>query len=406
MNPIRLISRQAMVCLLGAIVLAAPALAVEISSAELATIQSQFRTAGLPRAGVDLDDMGRVLLTGHYENRQEVQKAFSIAQSYVGVKRVAPTTPENIRYPVNQDDWRRMLDLAMQQGQPSRPATRQAQRPPQKFALLVGIQQFRDNTIRPLTYPAKDAADIQRFLLSREGGSFPPGNVTLLSNRAATRHNIEQALDGLQQQVRPGDTVVVYLSSHGAPPNDQGNLNVVTYDTVVKPREQIFYTSLGDERLRGFINSMHGVDLLLVLDTCYSGAAFSKVPGFIASGAKDLFVEEDRNALVSPSSKSLRYFGTPVSQPVPRNDLPAQRNVKVLLSASSGEEKSWESDNLRNGIFTYYLLDGLRQTGEVRRAYDYARPLVERRAREEKSASQTPQFLSLPETEPLYLKRL
>lgn len=374
----------------------------DISNGELNTIQRRLQQAGLTQATVGFDDMGRILLGGNYLDRKEVQKAFSIAQSYVGVKRVAPTTPENVRYPVAVGEWQQLMRAAAQASQP--PGELAAAHTPQKYALVVGIQQFADKAIKPLTYPAKDALDIQRYLTSTKGGAFPAANVTLLRNEAATRTAIEQALTQLQQRARPGDTVMLYISSHGAPPNDQGNLNVVTYDTVARPREQVFYTSLPDERLRTFISSMQGVQLLFVLDTCYSGAAFSKVPGFVASGAKDLFVEEERIATVSPSLRSLNYLGAgthtarPGTEPV--------RAVKVLLSASSGEERSWESDQLQNGIFTYYLLDGLRRTGEVRQAFDYAKPLVAERVTSEKNAPQTPQIISLPATEPLYLKRL
>lgn len=383
--------------------LSAPSRAADISNDDLGTIQSRLRQAGLSQATVGLDDLGRVLLGGNYQDRKAVQKAFSIAQSYVGVKRVAPTAPENVHYPVPMGEWQQLMQSAARASQ-GNAATSTAARAPQKFALVVGIQQFADKAIPTLTYPAKDAQDIQRYLVSPEGGAFPAANVTLLRNGEATRKAIEQGLASLQQRVHPGDAVMLYISSHGAPPNDQGNLNVVTYDTEIRPREKVFYTSLSDERLRSFIASMQGVQLLFVLDTCYSGAAFSKVPGFMATGAKDLFVEEDRVATVSPSMKSLGYLSASGTVS-PGNTAAPVHSVKVLLSASSGEQRSWESDKLQNGIFTYYLLEGLRRTGEVKQAFDYARPLVAQRVSEEKNAYQTPQVMAQPANEPLYLNR-
>ena len=58
---------------------------------------------------------------------------------------------------------------------------------------------------------------------------------------------------------------------------------------------------------------------------------------------------------------------------------------KVLISASDAGERSWESDQLRNSIFTHYFLQGLVRTrGSVKAAFEYSRPLVQQQVQREK----------------------
>jgi len=65
-----------------------------------------------------------------------------------------------------------------------------------------------------------------------------------------------------------------------------------------------------------------------------------------------------------------------------------------MISASGPNEKSWESEQLRQSIFTYYFLDGLNQSqGSVKDAFLYAKPRVKERVKQEKGSDidQSPQ---------------
>ena len=70
---------------------------------------------------------------------------------------------------------------------------------------------------------------------------------------------------------------------------------------------------------------------------------------------------------------------------------------KVLISASDAGERSWEFESLKNSVFTYYFLDGLnRYRGNVKAAFDYAKPLVLNKVQVERGGEtkQTPQVSS------------
>src|SRR5919108_341027 len=86
---------------LGCLILAAMAMAQvsmsPIQPGHLQRIQELLRANGLARAEVAVDNRGRVELQGAYENEREVDQAFSLAQTVVGVRWVSPVTPERIR---------------------------------------------------------------------------------------------------------------------------------------------------------------------------------------------------------------------------------------------------------------------------------------------------------------------
>lgn len=381
---------------------------------DLQEIHKRLKQVNLPNARVVLGRDERVELVGEYQNRTEVQIAFSVAQSVVGVKWVAPTTPESIKYPIEglaEALGAHMRNIpvihipSIADESPSTTPVPQISTPaePNRYALVVGIGEFEDRRIQRLKYTAKDAEDVYRYMTSQKGGGFSKQNVTLLTNRQATRRAVEEAMDKLSTRVRPGDIVVIYISSHGAPLNDRENMNIVMYDTRPKPRHEIFLSSLTDDKLGKTIRALEGTRLLIVLDTCYSGAAYAKVPEFLATGAKDLLVEEDRDAVQGIPSSSLSYLAkggkdllVDSAQADTRGSASIAPSAKVLISASDASEKSWESEQLHNSFFTYYLLDGIKRHANIRDAYAYAKPAVGTAVLRDKAATQTPQAVFLP----------
>jgi uncharacterized caspase-like protein len=157
----------------------------------------------------------------------------------------------------------------------------------------VGISQFQDTRIHPLKYPAKDAADVYQYLVKPSGGDFRPASVTLLQDAKATRAAVLAAMEQIKARAGADDLVFVYMSSHGTPPNEHGGVQIVTYDTIPKPRDQVWRTSLGEEDLRSFIQAVKAKRLVIILDACYSNGAFAKVPGFLPAGGKSLLADEN-----------------------------------------------------------------------------------------------------------------
>ena len=400
--------RLALIAAALAIPTVSGALTTPVRTSHLNEIQRQFSGNGLLEARVEIDADGRISLQGTYNDSQAVDIAFSIAQTVVGVRWVSPVTPENIK----QKDWAKKMSSLFPTAKPSprdttsaapngnRPTTQKGPSgSAQKYAIVVGVGTFEDRSINPLQFAAKDATDFYNFLLSDQGGNFPKQNIHLLLDETATRINIEQALRGLQDKVTENDLVMVYFSSHGTPPNKNGSVQVVTYDTQVKPRHQVWPTSLSEDKLADFIQGIRAKRLVVVLDTCYSNGAYRKVANFLPVGGKSLGGDEDEGYGNSRKVLSKRLLGAKdlVLDDEPAPSRPGRTDGdgsgRVLISASDAGERSWESDRLKNGFFTYHFMSGIANGGDVKSAFEYAKPKVTSDVRSEKDQEQTPQVV-------------
>jgi hypothetical protein len=372
----------------------------------LRSILNRFRENGLTRATVVLDSRGRVELQGAYENEREVDLAFSLAQTVVGVHWVSPVIPERIQVA----EWMKCLQQLLDR-RPCGPPGKQTtvlESPPgplrNKYAMVVGVSQFQDREINPLKYPAKDATDVYQYLVRPSGGNFRREAVVLLQDSKAVRAEVIKAMKRIQAEAGPDDLVFVYLASHGTPPDKYGGVHLITYDAVLRPREQIWQTSLSEKELSSFIQEVRAKRLIIVLDFCYSNGAFAKVPGFLPTGGRALMDDEHAGYGRSQRYMAQRLLGIEALIQTPPSGSrsltsASQRWGKILISASGAEEKSWESDRLQNGIFTYYFLDGLvRMQGAVKAAVEYAGPLVHQLVKSEKGSDidQTPTLAAIP----------
>jgi hypothetical protein len=372
-----------------------------VTDAHLNSINNSFKQNRIVNGFAELDAYGRVRLKGSYEDDKQVDLAFSLAQTVVGVKWVSPVTPDNIKV----KEWEkrigsifsraRVLKETGSEGSPGAVRNR--------YALVVGVGQFKYG-IQTLQYTVKDASSFYSFLVNPQGAAFPRGNVYYLTDQTATRDNIMKYLNTIKSAAGPDDLVVIYMSSHGTPPDKFGGVHIVTYDTEVKPRERVWHTAVTENMLKDFVEGLRSKRLVMILDTCYSNGAYRSIPGFLPPGGKSLGADDDEGYGIS-KDQGKRLFGSKdiVLDDAPKKASGAGKGLdqdgygKVLLSASSAGEKSWESDSLKNSVFTYYFVDGLqRYNGSVKDAFTYSKPLVSQRVKQEKGAdiSQTPQAMA------------
>lgn len=239
-----------------------------------------------------------------------------------------------------------------------------------KFALLVGIGTFEDERVPRLDFPAKDARDLRNFLVSPNGGRFHPENVFLLVDAEATRANILISLQKLFALADEDDLVLIYVSSHGSPHQEQAGLqgvgSIVTYDTNL---DSIFVDSLDFQNFSESISLLRARRKVTFLDTCYSGQAFKKGGKALALGAFGISSESAKNFVSSEGS--------------------------YLITSSSDSEQSWESSELENSFFTYYLIEALRTSGDpptLKQVFEALANKVSTAVSREKHARQTPQM--------------
>ncbi len=385
-----------------------------VTDAHIQQINQQFAQKGVPNGFVALDSYGRLELKGDYEDEMQVDRAFSIAQSVVGVKWVSPVTPENIKV----KEWERRLGSLFSRAAVLKPQVRgDAPVGPvrNRYALVVGVGKFK-NGITPLQYSVRDATLFYRFLLEQAG--FTKNNTYFLADQNATSSSIVKYLNGIRNTAQEDDLVVVYMSSHGTPPDKFGGVYIVTYDTEVNPRERVWHTAVAETALKDFVENLRARRLVMVLDTCYSNGAYRAIPGFLPPGGKSLGVGGENEGYGVSTAQGKRLFGAKdiVLEDQPRQAASSGKSIdgsqesygKVLISASSSGEKSWESDQLRNSVFTYYFVDGMkRYDGSVKDAFDYSKPRTTQRVQQEKGAdiTQTPQAMATNDNWNMRVKR-
>ena len=64
-----------------------------VTTAHINEIRGMLTRSQITKGYVELDQYGRIELKGEYADEKEVDTAFSLAQTVVGVKWVSPVTP-------------------------------------------------------------------------------------------------------------------------------------------------------------------------------------------------------------------------------------------------------------------------------------------------------------------------
>jgi len=240
----------------------------------------------------------------------------------------------------------------------------------QKFALVIGIGKFRDPNIRRLQFAAKDAKDFAALLTDPHYGNFSLANVILLTDEGATRAAILNALQQLFLRAQESDLVVTYVSSHGSENKRESGLGgigyIITYDTAL---ENIWVDALDYQDFAKQTALIKARRKVTFLDTCYSGQASKR-------GEKALAIEGGVDARTA--KMFLSGEGT------------------FVIMSSKDSERSWESERIQNGYFTYYLVEALKRSKEpptVKEVFDYISTKVPDAVAREKQAAQHPQMV-------------
>jgi len=248
----------------------------------LQKIAVKFKQHGLIQATVVRDSVGRVRLAGKYDNEQQVERAFIIAQSIVGLKSTSPIYPDNIKERRWEKDARQASDDFFKQRNARKLAVLTA---PQKRALVVGINTFRDSaTLNPIQ--GEDDAKVVAERLRRAGYQ-----VTSLFGEQATKANIEAKIAEVGDSLRANDSLFIYMSSHGTPPVpsadgiDQRRMSIIAVDsgsTDGRQRAKTDYllhlqeTSVSDTLVQQLAQKPSR-ETRVFIDTCYSGEMLNDV---------------------------------------------------------------------------------------------------------------------------------
>ncbi len=230
-----------------------------------------------------------------------------------------------------------------------------------KWAVLIGIDRFKDTRIPSLDYASKDAIDFGKFLV--EKGHFAKDHVLVLTNENATRDKIRDAIGGtwLPSRAAKDDLVLIFASTHGSPKElDVGGENfLVAHDS---DSRNLYVTGIRFSDLAPEVKERTGCDrVVLLLDACNSGAANVGGKGLIRTSNFDI--------------SSLAGEG------------------QIVISSSAANQRSFESKRCTNGVFTRHLISALQKQGQnttITEAFNYLKEQVENEVRFDRQLTQTP----------------
>jgi Caspase domain len=180
-------------------------------------------------------------------------------------------------------------------------------------ALLIGVG-------ADLAVTVQDATALHDVLIDPQQAAYPPAQVTLLTETAATRDRILTAFDDLIAKVNqnPTATAIVYYSGHGGRIQSSNEYFLVPYG--YNPSQQAV-TAISGLEFTQKIEAIKAHKLIVLLDCCHAGGVPAlKEPGetFIKSPVPpDLLhtLETGSGRVVIASSREdeYSYTGNPYS---------------------------------------------------------------------------------------------
>lgn len=187
------------------------------------------------------------------------------------------------------------------------------------YAVVVAIADYEnyEEGGGDLRFSDDDAAKFYEFLCDANGGKVPRDNISLLINQRATRANILRQLHEVFARATADDRIIFYYSGHGVPglliPYDvKGKENVVTYA----------------ELKNAFKKSKASIKLCLI-DACNANSI-----------------------KITPSTTPKTTTRT------------AQATEVAIMVSSQSYQSSIEFESLGQGVFSYFLLKGLRGSAD------------------------------------------
>lgn len=130
------------------------------------------------------------------------------------------------------------------------------------FALLIGVNEYKDLGIQDLENPINDTERLKNVLTRNY--NFAPAQVYHLKN--PTKKEIIDKLEALEKELRVDDYLLLFYSGHGKMQGEEG------YWLPADAQVGTSYLWLSSSELNTHIQRFKSKHVLLIADACYSGA--------------------------------------------------------------------------------------------------------------------------------------
>jgi len=160
------------------------------------------------------------------------------------------------------------------------------------------------------------------FLKSPEGGALPYNQIRILVDEDATKSMIVSAMENVFKQAHTNDLILFFFSGHGVanaflPFDFNGATNVLYHPEMIR-----------------IFNKSRAKHKVCIADACYAGSLMTPKKG--EKGVNSNSIDQYYESLIR-----------------------SKGGAAIMLS-SADNEKSIEYPMKRQGIFSYYLIKGLK----------------------------------------------
>lgn len=227
------------------------------------------------------------------------------------------------------------------------------------FVVIISNEDYKHEESVPF---AKNDGEVFKIYCQKTLG-IPESNISFVPN--ATLNEMSYELDHLAEVLNAYDgtaRAIIYYTGHGMPDEDSKDAYLLPVDGYSqKPT-----SGMSTKELYARLGSMNSKSIMVFLDACFSGS------------------RRDGKMLASSRGVALKVNSDPVG------------DNTVVFSAAQGNETAYPYQSQQHGMFTYYVLDKMQQSGgctTLGELSDYVTTNVKRRSVVENKKSQTPSVM-------------
>ncbi|MEQ6119982.1 caspase family protein [Reichenbachiella sp. MALMAid0571] len=266
------------------------------------------------------------------------------------------TIKKNINLTLSSGMNRVSVSVINEQGLESAPATFEItctqKAKPNLYLFNIGVSKFADSEYN-LTYAAKDAKDLAAFFETRKA-DYGQVFVKSFTDIAATKSNILASSDFFSN-ANEDDEVIIFVASHGLL-DENLDYYIATSDMVF---DNPSFLGLKYTEIESFFKNTKARNRLLMIDACHSGE-IDKEGTEVVAGTKSTNTSGVKSRGFK-TVKSSNDLGLKNSFELMKEIFADMRNGTgaTVISSASGTEFALESDQWKNGVFTYSVLNGM-----------------------------------------------
>lgn len=228
-----------------------------------------------------------------------------------------------------------------------------------RFVLAIGMNEYRDSS-KNLHYCLNDARSIEKALQTDQ---FIYLSDTLF-NKQFTPEALKASLAKIKAMASINDEFILFFAGHGML-DRKHDFYLSHYSSVFSANPTgILYTDLLD-----WISELPMQKKLLLIDACHSGEVDDQDTLSTFFAAKP--AGKDKRGIIEIDETGAGNRGNSfMLMKHIFSDYSLGNGISVI-AASGGFESAIESSSLRNGVFTYCLLEALKEPGADRNADGY-----------------------------------